>query len=429
MIKFVIIIVAIFMSSHTNAINITIQKGVENPIPIAIVPFAWLEVSAQPIKLEQVIANNLARSARFSVMDFNDLPQRPIRLKDVNFNDWRLLGMENLVIGQLQQTDDGKYEIKFWLIDVFKQKTKALKLSATEEQLRIAAHELSDIIYEKLIGVPGAFATKIAYVAVSKQSDAKKNYLLQIADADGQNPFTLLQSTQPIMSPSWSPDGQYLAYVSFESARSNIFVQNLQTGKRDKVAANKGINSAPAWSPDGSRLALTLSKDGNTEIYILHLASGELNRVTNNRAIDTEPSWSHDGNKLAFTSDRSGSPQIYQINTVGDGRLERLTFEGTYNARPRYSYDGHSIAMVTFQEGAYRIAILNLRNKHFNILTQAKLDESPSFSPNDHMIIYTTTDSKGVSLAAVSVDGQVHQRLTLHDVEVREPVWGPFLPR
>jgi len=341
-----------------------------------------------------------------------------------------LLGMENLVIGQLRETSTGDYEVEFRLIDVYKEKQIAgFKLPSTKAQLRTTAHEISDIIYEKLIGVRGAFATRIAYITVNKQRDGKKVYTLQIADADGHSPQILLESPEPLLSPSWSPDGKKLAYVSFESKNSAIFVQDIKTGKRDKVAANKGINSAPAWSPDGSRLAMTLSKDGNTEIYIMHLASKSLQRITRNKAIDTEPNWSSDGKKLAFTSDRGGSAQIYEINVFGDGKAKRLTFDGTYNARPRYSSDGNFLTMVTGEKGVYRIAILDLRSGYFDILTRARLDESPSFAPNDHMIIYTTTGARGTALAAVSADGQVHQRLVLQDGEVREPAWGPFLPR
>jgi len=341
-----------------------------------------------------------------------------------------LLGMENLVIGQLTETSTGDYEVEFRLIDVYKEKQIAgFKLPSTKAQLRTTAHEISDIIYEKLIGVRGAFATRIAYITVNKQHDGKKVYTLQIADADGHNPQVLLESPEPLLSPSWSPDGKRLAYVSFEGKNSAIFVQDIKTGKREKIAANRGINSAPAWSPDGSRLAMTLSKDGNTEIYIMHLASNSLRRITKNKAIDTEPNWSSNGKKLAFTSDRGGSPQIYEVNVLGGGKPKRLTFESPYNARPRYSSDGNFLTMVTGEKGIYRIAILDLRNGYFDILTKSRLDESPSFAPNDHMIIYTTTGARGTALAAVSADGQVHQRLVLQDGEVREPAWGPFLPR
>ncbi len=421
---------ALFILSNVHALDITIEQGIENPIPVAIVPFGWSQAANLPEDVSEIISGDLERSARFKAMDFEDLPQHPSEFKDVNFKDWRLLGMENLVIGQMIQTSTGDYEVEFRLIDVYKEKQIAgFRLPSTKTQLRTTAHEISDIIYEKLIGVRGAFATRIAYITVNKKRDGKKTYTLQIADADGYGPQVLLESPEPLLSPSWSPNGKKLAYVSFEGKNSAIFVQDIKTGKRDKVAATRGINSAPAWSPDGSRLAMTLSKDGNTEIYIMHLASKSLQRITRNKAIDTEPNWSGDGKKLAFTSDRGGSPQIYEVNVLGDGKAKRLTFEGTYNARPRYSSDGKLLTMVTGTKGVYRIAILDLRNDYFDILTRARLDESPSFAPNDHMIIYTTSGTRGTALAAVSADGQVHQRLELQDGEVREPAWGPFLPR
>jgi len=425
-----ILLGTLFVLNNVIALDIIIEQGVENPIPVAIVPFGWSQSSLPPIDLSEIIAGDLERSARFATMDFKDLPQRPAEYQDVNFKDWRLLGMENLVIGQLVLTDTGEYEVEFRLIDVYKEKQIAgFRLPSTKTQLRTTAHEISDIIYEKLIGVRGAFATRIAYITVNQKRDGSKNFSLQIADADGHSPQVLLESPEPLLSPSWSPDGKRLAYVSFEGKNSAIFVQDIKTGKREKVAANKGINSAPSWSPDGSRLAMTLSKDGNTEIYIMHLASKSLQRITKNKAIDTEPNWSSSGKKLAFTSDRGGSAQIYEVSVLGDGNPKRLTFEGSYNARPRYSSDGHFLTMVTGEKGVYRIAILDLRNGYFDILTKARLDESPSFAPNDHMIIYTTTGARGTALAAVSADGQVHQRLVLQDGEVREPAWGPFLPR
>ncbi|HSR63037.1 MAG TPA: Tol-Pal system beta propeller repeat protein TolB [Gammaproteobacteria bacterium] len=418
-------------AGNTSAIEIIIDKGVEDPIPVAIVPFGWSQTSSlPPIDLAAIISNDLTRSARFAAMEEQDLPQKPSEFREINFSDWRLLGMENLVIGQLTRTDSGEYTVDFRLIDVYKEKQIAgFRIPATEKQLRRTAHEISDIIYENLIGIPGAFATRIVYITVNEQNDGSKLYSLQIADADGYNPQVLLESTEPLLSPSWSPDGKKLAYVSFEGKNSAIYIQNIMTGQREKIADNPGINSAPSWSPDGERLALTLSKDGNPEIYILHLDNRMLQRVTNNRAIDTEPTWSPDAGTLAFTSDRGGNPQIYEV-AVNGGRPKRLSFDGPYNARPIYSPDGDYIAVVHGENGMYRIGLLDRKANHrLIVLTESRLDESPSFAPNGHMIIYTTTGARGTALAAISTDGTVHQRLALQDGEVREPAWGPFLKR
>ena len=408
-------------------LEIFIDTGVENTLPIAVIPFGWNGTpGAQPIDLHTTIANNLARSGRFATMDERDMPQRPVEFSHVNFRDWQLLRMENVVIGNLKQTEAEGFEIEFRLLDVYKgSQLTGFKLKATRTQLRRTAHRISDIIFEKLTGVRGAFDTRIAYVTVKQTVAGQERYSLQIADADGFNPQVLLESEQVLMSPAWSPDGQYLAYVSFEGQSSSVFVQNIRTGQRNEVASYRGINSAPAFSPDGRRLALTLSKEGDPEIFVLHLPSNSLQRITHHRAIDTEPNWSPDGNKLIFTSDRGGAPQIYEINLQG-GTPKRLTFDGAYFARPRYSPDGRSIAMVNGNNGLYRIGYLNLENGYLSILTRNRLDESPSFSPNGSMIIYATTGRHGSELAAVSADGSVHQRLALQDGEVREPAWGPF---
>lgn len=409
------------------AIEIIIDKGVENPIQVAIVPFGWSQTATlPPLDLAAVVTSDLARSGRFAPMQEQDLPQRPTRYQQINFKDWRLLGMENLVIGQLKLTERGDYDVEFRLIDVYKgEQIAGFRIPSSEIQLRRTAHRISDIIFEKLIGIRGAFDTRIAYIKVMKLKNQTKRFILQSADTDGFNPQILLESSEPLMSPAWSPDGKSIAYVSFENRNSAVYVQNILTGNRVKVAAHPGINSAPAWSPDGTRLALTLSKDGNPEIYLLHLASRTLQRITTNRAIDTEPSWFHNGDKIAFTSDRGGSPQIYEVSVTG-GQPQRLTFDGTYNARPRYSPDGKSMALIHGKNGFYHIALLDLQSGYLTVLTQTRLDESPSFAPNGSMIMYATSVYKGSELAAVSTDGRVHQRLTFQDGEVREPAWGPF---
>ena len=408
-------------------LEIFIDTGVENTLPIAVIPFGWNGApGTQPVDLHTTIANDLARSGRFATMDDAEMPQQPVEYGHVNFRDWQLLRMENIVIGRLAQTETGDFEVEFRLLDVYKGvQLSGFRIKAGQKQLRRTAHRISDIIFEKLTGVRGAFDTRIAYVTVRQNAAGEERHSLQIADADGFNPQVLLESDQTLMSPAWSPDGQFLAYVSFEGNSSSVFVQNIRTGERNEVASYEGINSAPAFSPDGGRLAMTLSKEGDPEIFVLHLSTNSLQRITHNRAIDTEPNWSPDGAKLSFTSDRGGTPQIYEVDLQG-GMTRRLTFEGTYFARPRYSPDGTGITMVHGKNSAYRIAYLDLDNGSLSILTKNRLDESPSFSPNGSMIIYATNGRYGSELAAVSADGSVHQRLALQDGQVREPAWGPY---
>ncbi len=427
MIKRLLLLLLPVLGLQAAPLNIVIDRGVENAIPIAIVPFGWSgPAGAQPIDMDLTIGNDLARSGRFAPLPTRDMPQQPTAFAAINFKDWRLLGMDNIVIGNLQERADGNYEVSFRLVDVYKGTQLAgFRIPAGRAQLRRTAHRISDIIFEKLTGIPGAFDTRITYVTVKELPNGNKRHSLQVADADGFNAQTLLESSEPLMSPAWSPDGKQLAYVSFEGGNSSIYIQDILSGRREQVAAHAGINSAPAWSPDGARLALTLSKDGNPEIYILHLADRSLQRITRNRAIDTEAAFSPDGAKLVFTSDRGGSPQIYEVSALG-GTARRVSFGGSYFARPSYAPDGKSIIMVHGKERRYRIAMLDLENDYLDLLTETRLDESPSFSPNGSMIMYTTTRSSGTELAAVSADGRVHQRLALQDGEVREPDWGPF---
>lgn len=409
-------------------LTIEITKGETQLIPIAIVPFGVTnDQNGNPVDISLVISDDLESSGYFKTMPAADMPAQPNKFSNIMFDDWRRLGMDNLVIGTVTPTASGAYAIEFRLADVYKSsQLTGLRVMAQPNDLRFSAHRIADVIYEKLIGEPGAFATRITYITV-KGSVGNKRYQLELADSDGHNPQVLLDSAQPIMSPVWSPDGRKLAYVSFEEKNSAIYVQNIYNGQRELASSGRGINSSPAWSPDGSKLAMTLSKDGNPEIYIKDLASKDLRRITNNRAIDTEASFSPDGRSLVFTSNRGGSPQIYKTPVSG-GSAQRLTFNmGKYNAGASYSADGSMLTMVHQNGGGYKIAVLDLDNNQLNVLTQANLDESPSFAPNNKMIIYTTTQGARTELAAVSVDGKIKKRLAVRGSEVREPAWGPFV--
>ena len=408
------------------ALTIEITQGMDGAVPIAIVPFAQPASGARPPEdVSQIVMDDLRRSGRFDPVPEQNLVSRPSAPEQVRFQDWKTLGVENLVIGQVEPAGPDRYNIKFFLFDVYRgKKLIGFSVPTTRKRMRYDAHRVSDLIFEKLTGLRGAFATRIAYVT-EKKSAGKRQFKLEVSDSDGHNPKTILSSRDPLMSPAWSSDGKQLAYVSFEKHRSSIFAQNIQTAKRRKLASFEGVNGAPAWSPDGSRLALTLSRDGNPEIYVYTLSSGEARRITRNVAIDTEPVWSPDGRDLVFTSDRGGSPQLYRVSASG-GRAERLTFEGKYNASADFSADGKRLAMVHGAGGNYRIAILELDTGIFNVVSDGRLDESPSFAPNGSMIIYATeSGGKGV-LAAVSSDGRFRQRFSSRGGDVREPVWSPF---
>lgn len=420
-----LLLLGLTLPTTSPAFEIVIDQGIENALPIAIVPFDWNQSATTPPEdVAEVVRQDLMRSGRFNAIPPNDMPSKPTAFGDINFSDWRRIGMENVVVGTVKPLDTGNYEVTFRLVDVYRgQQIAGYSIRTRKEQLRYTAHQVADIIYEKLTGTPGAFATRIAYITVNKQGD-KKTHKLEIADADGYNPQVLLTSAQPLLSPRWAPDGRRLAYVSFEKKNSAIYVQDVYTGKREVVASNSGINSAPAWAPDGSKLAVTLSKDGNPEIYVLHLDKKLLQRVTNSSSIDTEATWAPDGKNLYFTSDRGGSPQIYKT-AIDGGTPKRVTFDGSYNARPTISPDGKTLAMVR-GGGGYRIAVQELDSGRSEVLTDGQLDESPSFAPNGSMIIYATTVGENGVLAAVSVDGQVKQRLGATRGDVREPDWGPF---
>lgn len=407
-------------------LTIEITGGAEGAQPIAVVPFGVPEGAGALTDVAGVIAADLARTGRFKPMPRRDMLATPHTAEAVDLRDWRLLGIDNLVIGNIDRDPSGTLEVSFVLFDVFRGKQlAAMTFASTAADLRYTAHRIADAVYERLTGSPGVFATRIAYVSSDYGVDGER-ITLRVSDADGYNPQTILSSKEPIMSPAWSPDGRRLAYVSFENRQSAIYIQELATGRRERVAAFPGINGSPAFSPDGRSLAMTLSKDGNPNIYVLDLATRGLRQLTDHFGIDTEPAWSPDGSHIVFTSGRGGNPQIYRVPAAG-GPAERVTFEHDYNGRASYAPDGRSLVMVSRVNGRFRIGMLDLASGVTSLLSDGGLDESPSFAPNGSMIIYATLHNGRGVLAAVSVDGSVSQRLSQDLGDVREPAWSPLL--
>jgi TolB protein len=407
---------------------VEVTKGQDDAIPIAIVPFNSPTDAAATFDVAQLVSDDLARSGRFKSMARTDMIEQPHMGANIAFDDWRRLNNDYIVVGQVQLLGPDRYNIVFELYNVLnRQRLLGYQISANKAGLRLASHQVADMVFQKILGVRGAFATRVAYVSVLGHLP-NKSYQLVVADADGMNPRVVMQSNEPLMSPSWSPDGQSLAYVSFEGKLPTVYVQELKTGERRRVSARAGVNQAPAWSPDGKKLALTLStRDGNLDIYTLDLASQALTRITDDPGIDTEPQWSNDGRSLYFTSDRAGGPQIYRVGIQPGDKPRRLTFQNSYNARPRLSPDESQLAFVTQEEGAYRIAIMDLRGRgDVQVLTRGHFDVSPSYAPNGAEIIYATRDRGRGVLALVSADGRVQERLVSSEGEVQEPAWSPF---
>lgn len=414
------------MQIASAALTIEITQGVDGALPIAVVPFDTAKLSSKlPVDLAAIVASDLNRSGVLKSMERAQLPASPHYSNQVQYQRWRGAGQDYLVVGRVLEKSPGIYNIEFQLLDVLKQKQLlGRSMQAKKRNLRSRAHQISDFIYQQITGTRGAFNTRIAFVRAQNENAARK-YVLQVSDSDGFNAQNVLESDEPIMSPSWSPDGKSLAYVSFESRRPEIFIQHLATARRSKIAGFSGLNSAPSWSPDGKFLALVLSKDGSPDIYTLNTATKRLKRLTKHRSIDTEPVWTRDGRSIIFTSDRSGSPQLYQINVAG-GKPKRLTFEGRYNSAASLSPDGKFSVMVHGERGQYKIAQLDRETGNLTVLTDGRLDESPSFSPNGKMVLYTSTRGNNGFLFAVSIDGRAKHKLSDQAGDIREPVWGPF---
>jgi TolB protein len=432
LLAFALVAAAAFVAGPVTAqsLNVDITQGLKSATPIAVVPFAQAGGAPLPTDVADVMRADFNRSGKFRALDKKDIVEMPSKGADIQFATWRLLKQNYVTVGRIVDAGGGMLRVEYELWDVNRQQSLlAQAFTAPAGDLRGVAHQIADQIYEKVTGVRGAFWTRIAYVtAVGLSRNA--SYALIVADSDGYNPQVVARSKESLLSPAWSPDGRKLAYVSFESGNSAVYVQDIGTGSRSLLASHpRGINSAPAWSPDGSKLAVSLSYVGNPEIFVIDVASRQERRITNNVSIDTEPVFTPDGQSIIFTSDRSGKPQLYQTSVSG-GDAQRITFSGGFNASASISYDGKQIAMVQGNGNVYRIAIMDRSlGGQVRYVSPGNVDDSPSFAPNAGMLLYAASQGTRGVLYAVSADGLVRQRLVLSDGDVREPSWGPYRQR
>ena len=387
-------------------------------LPIAVVPFRG--EGEVPQKIASIVQADLERSGQFRGIDpagggALDETSRP------DLSPWRQKAADSLAVGSVTRLADGRFDVRFRLWDVVRgQSLAADGFVVVAADLRLAAHRIADMIYEKLTGEKGVFSTRIAYV-----TKAGTRFNLWVADSDGENAQSALASAEPIISPAWSTNGRQLAYVSFESRKPVVYVHDVATGGRRLIANFRGSNSAPAWAPDGRTLAVTLTRDGGSQLYTIAATGGEPRRLTQSGSIDTEPLYSSDGRSIYFVSDRGGAPQIYRMPATG-GDPQRVTFTGTYNISPALSPDGKWLAYISRISGAFKLQVMELATGNVQSVTDTTADESPSFAPNGRLIIYATRQGGAEALMTTTLDGKIKARLPGKGGDIREPDWGPF---
>lgn len=405
---------------------IEITGGGEAAVPIAVIPFDWQGNGTAPEDIAGIIGSNLRRSGQFSLLSESEFSGRPTTADAVDHVRWQALGVDFVVVGRVQSLGSDDYSVTFQLVDVFTREVQdGRRYRVAGEELRLAGHVISNKIHEEVIGEPGVFDTRIAYVGIDGDGPGRR-WQLMLADADGHSPTLLEQRGRPLMSPSFSPDGTQIAYVSFESRESAIHLKNVFSGENRPLITSRGLNSSPAWSPDGRMLAYAHSgEQGATNIYLYDLQTGSVQQLTRHWGIDTEPAWSADGRSIYFTSDRGGSAQIYRVAAEG-GRAERVSFEGSYNAGVTVSPRGTHLAMVHRNDNGFVIALQNLADGRFRVLTTRGREENPEFSPDGSMILYTTTAANGQEmLETVSVYGGHRQAIRQTQPIMRSPAWSP----
>ncbi|MDR0587383.1 MAG: Tol-Pal system beta propeller repeat protein TolB [Burkholderiales bacterium] len=410
-----------WMGAAQAQLTIDIIGGSGATLPISVVSFG--NEPATPGTISEIVGDDLTRSGRFRLVNASQVSPRPSNAAGVNAATFRSLGADAAVVGEIKQVSQDKMEVRFALVDTVRQQTLLVKAySISPRQIRATAHKIADLVYEKLTGEPGIFSTRIAYI-----TQQGKQYQLNIADADGHNPQRVVTSRAPLISPRFSPDGDRIAYVSFENQKPVVYVQSLRDGVRTASARFRGSNSAPAWTPDGRELAVTLSRDGGSQLFIVPSEGGNAaRRLMSSSGIDTEAMFMPDGKSLLFTSDRGGTPQIYRL-WLNDSRIERVTYDGSYNVSPRPLPNGEGMVFVQRNEGRFQIATMDFQTRQVLVLTQGPMDESPTVSPNGRYVLYTSlVDGRNV-LSAVSVDGTIRQRIGALTEQVREPAWGPLL--